>query len=1162
LEVVDDERNLLFGVFAVQLGIVSSQSVMAAAAAWAADRSTGVAERLLSSGAITSAKRALVDGLVTEAVRQHDGDVSKTLGSIAPNAAVFASFGGSVAEAPARPESTSDATHVTTEAPGRYDVHDELGRGGIGRVLVAFDRHLGRELAMKELLEEDATGSGTPVTDPSSPAVARFLREARVTGRLEHPSIVPVYELGQREDGAFYYTMRLVRGRTLASALREAAGLTARLRLLDHFIDLCQAIAYAHSRGVVHRDIKPDNVMLGEFGETVVLDWGLAKMRGQKDIRGSELARGVAELQDEEAAKTMAGSAIGTPAYMSPEQADGNIDQIDERSDNWGLGAVLFEILAGRAPFTGVNPYEIIGKVMREDVPAVATICVEAPRDLAAVADKALSRDPELRYQTAIQLADDVQAFTAGAVVSAYEYTAWEQIRRLAAKNKAAVLATLMTMVAIFGALLYSSIAYQAEKQARLRGDLALARSLVDSARNHLRERQWTEARIHAAQSLVVNPRHDEDADEAVLDAASIVYQTEFERVGELLGRGTIDCRAPRAHARPSPDRRFFVCRDPHKFAAVTVDPFSARTFEMHVSARHGLAVASRHHFVATGTVGDVRVFDRSFVETRWSAGEPVWALSWSEAVERLYAGTDGGVVTISSDGPRPFATVDHAVRSIATGSAGQVAAWDEGGRLSVWSSDGTRLATRAHPATSAPSLEFASNDRRIVVSRGSEPLVILDARTLEDRTPPALRGQSVKSHVVDGARVAVALRRIANVVVVDLESGETQTLSRPALAIAVGLRGDDLAIQEVGATPFSVGLYELGDPPVKVGELSGHTNGLFSIEHLDDERMLTIQFEGAAAVWRVARRRARQGYLGATDVRSLAAFDEGRKLAFGSDNHLVVWDVVAGKAVLDQQIRGGNLIAVGVAPDERSVYASTSDVLFEADLQSGEIEPLRPGRYFDVSAVDGAVALCLPPQLKLQVSDELRDSGLPCVGTRSEFSPRGRRLASAGQATIEVVDYPSLAPVAQVPAKSVSGMAFTPDGRKLLLVTVTGAIEAWQLEPPKKLWAGTQDRWINQVDVSEDGALAVTAGDDQTVTIYRVADGERLLRLALPTAVVHAVFVDDQTIAHPDGSGVWIRPLDFSYATRDPAELLDRAVSTSSYRFDGVRLSVPPWPE
>lgn len=181
---------------------------------------------------------------------------------------------------------------LTPEIPDRYHFaggkeHAILGRGGIGAVFLAMDHHVGREVAIKELLGGVGGSLGaTPAASEAgtvSAAAARFLREARITGQLQHPNIVPVHEIGQRADGTLYYTMKVVRGQTLRQALKGCDNLAARLKYLGHVEDICQAIAYAHHKGVIHRDIKPDNVMVGEFGETVVLDWGLAKTHGKQD---------------------------------------------------------------------------------------------------------------------------------------------------------------------------------------------------------------------------------------------------------------------------------------------------------------------------------------------------------------------------------------------------------------------------------------------------------------------------------------------------------------------------------------------------------------------------------------------------------------------------------------------------------------------------------------------------------------------------------------------------------------------------------------------------------------------------------------------------------------------------------------------------------------
>jgi len=324
---------------------------------------------------------------------------------------------------------------------GRYTREREHARGGMGRVLFVRDEHLDRDIALKELLPDSAIdGTTRGVTPPgqspgrhSAPMVARFLQEARITGKLAHPSIVPVYELGHRDDGSMYYTMKFVRGQSLAEAISRARTLDERLALLPHFADLCQAMAYAHSRGVIHRDIKPSNVMVGEFGETVVIDWGLAKIRGRKDIHEQGMKNTLFAMRGggaADVAKTEYGQVVGTPAYMSPEQASGSLEEVNERSDVYSLAAVLYELLTGRTPFTARNTAELLAKVREHTPEPVRGKAPKAPAELIAICEKALNRDPRKRYDSAGALSTDIARFLNGAVVSAYHYSLIERFRR------------------------------------------------------------------------------------------------------------------------------------------------------------------------------------------------------------------------------------------------------------------------------------------------------------------------------------------------------------------------------------------------------------------------------------------------------------------------------------------------------------------------------------------------------------------------------------------------------------------------------------------------------------------------------------------------------------------------------------------------------------
>ncbi len=245
----------------------------------------------------------------------------------------------------------------------RYSLQGVAGEGALGRVWMAADQDLNREVTLKEIQPEYAC---------NEEAVLRFLREAQVTGQLEHPNIVPVYELACRpDDGTPYYTMRFLRGKTFQQVIAEhhqqrRRGKTDRLelsKLLGSFIGICNAVAYANSRGVVHRDLKPANVVLGSFGEVLVLDWGLAKTIDQTEEVAVESSIRLGHESDTTA--TQVGRIMGTPAYMSPEQAAGRLELIDGRTDIYGLGAILFEVLTGRPPHDGESTQEVLSKIIK-----------------------------------------------------------------------------------------------------------------------------------------------------------------------------------------------------------------------------------------------------------------------------------------------------------------------------------------------------------------------------------------------------------------------------------------------------------------------------------------------------------------------------------------------------------------------------------------------------------------------------------------------------------------------------------------------------------------------------------------------------------------------------------------------------------------------------
>jgi PAS domain S-box-containing protein len=279
--------------------------------------------------------------------------------------------------------------------------------GGIGEVWRAYDEVLGREIALKRLKPDQAAHRDNRT---------RFHREAQITGQLEHPGVVPVYDFNTTDDGTrCYYTMRFLRGRTLSTVIdefhrtRDDGIVTGGfLQLLGHFISICNTIAYAHSRGIVHRDLKGDNVIIGNFGEVIVIDWGLAKRIGIDEL---DLGPRIGSTGSSDVAATMQGERLGTPAYMAPEQALGSIDEIDERTDVYGLAAIFYDILTGRPPFRGSDIAEVMNAVVHEQPTPPSVEVPDVPPELERICLKGIAKARAHRFQSVAELAAAVQAW-------------------------------------------------------------------------------------------------------------------------------------------------------------------------------------------------------------------------------------------------------------------------------------------------------------------------------------------------------------------------------------------------------------------------------------------------------------------------------------------------------------------------------------------------------------------------------------------------------------------------------------------------------------------------------------------------------------------------------------------------------------------------------
>ncbi|MBN1855191.1 MAG: serine/threonine protein kinase [Pirellulales bacterium] len=333
----------------------------------------------------------------------------------------------------------------------RLQILRKHAEGGLGQVAIALDRELSREIAFKEIQPKYAN---------IMEARSRFVREAQITGGLEHPGIVPVYGIGQYEDGRPFYVMRFIQGNSLHEAIQEfhdadkhgrdpGERRLALQKLLGRFLDVCHAMGYAHSRGILHRDLKPGNIMLGEYGETLVVDWGLAKSVGQQE-EGSE--RDMLPFLPKSSGidqETRHGSAIGTPAFMSPEQAAGNVSELGLATDVYALGATLYTILTGQPPIEQTDNDLMLAKVIAGDFLRPREVNRAIPKPLEAVCLKAMANDPANRYASAVALANDVEHYLADERVTAYRESWIERTARWGRRYKTITRAVAVSLIAI-----------------------------------------------------------------------------------------------------------------------------------------------------------------------------------------------------------------------------------------------------------------------------------------------------------------------------------------------------------------------------------------------------------------------------------------------------------------------------------------------------------------------------------------------------------------------------------------------------------------------------------------------------------------------------------------------------------------------------------------